>query len=237
MIRIEEGGMGDCEALARYHYAGGRPGPVCRVLRAVDVASGVLAGALVVSRPTLNARWRRVAWPGEYEDPDLRARARRINAQLRVISRLIVEPRLRACGVGTRLVRAYLAAPLTVRTEAVSAMGEVCPVFERAGMRAVRMAQRTQDGRLERFLARRGVAPESLVSRADAVCGDEEMRAELRMWANASRRTRGLLVGDVRALCRAAARALLAEPVAYVAGREESAAERGERKRREEGGI
>lgn len=190
------------------------------MLRAHDEASGALAGVLVVSRPTLNARWRRLAWPGRYEDRDLRARAVRLNAEVRTISRLIVDPRFRACGVGTRLVRAYLADPLTARTEAVSAMGEACPLFERAGMTPIRMAQRPQDGRLERFLAGRGAAPESLVDAAGVagLWADGDAQRELRMWANASRRTRRLLESPEGELCRQAARALLAEPVAYLAG-------------------
>jgi energy-coupling factor transporter ATP-binding protein EcfA2 len=219
-INVEAGVMADYLALSHYHYAAERPGPVCLVLRALDDASGVLAGVLVVSRPTLNARWRRLAWPDRYEDRDLRARALLLNAEVRVISRLIVDPRFRACGVGTRLARVYLADPLTERTEAMSAMGAVCPVFERAGMTPVRMAQRPQDGRLARFLAARAVAPEALVDapRVEALWEDVEAQRELRIWANASRRTRRLLEGDVRELCRGAARALLGEPVAYVAG-------------------
>jgi ABC-type nitrate/sulfonate/bicarbonate transport system ATPase subunit len=211
-VTIERATMADYRALAPCHYAAGSPGPVCLTLRAIDRATGALAGVLVVSRPTLNARWRRIAWPGEYEDTDLRARARRINADIRIISRLIVEPRVRGCGVGTALVRAYLAAPLTPRTEAVTAMGAICPVFERTGMTPVRLAQRPQDGRLARYLQRRDIPAERLGRIAEP---DDDLLRELRTWANASRRTRPLL-NNPPLLHREATRALLADPVAYV---------------------
>ena len=217
-VRIEVGTIEDYGALARDHYAAGRPGPIVRVLRAVDVGSGELAGALVVSMPALNGRWRRLAWPGRFEDVDRRARARRINAELRVLSRVIVDPRFRACGVGTALVRAYLADPLTPLTEAVAAMGAACPLFERAGMTPIRMAQRPMDGRLERALLAMDIEPERLADPggARAIWRDEALRQELRIWANASRRTRRLLEAPPQQLMRQAARALLAEPVAYV---------------------
>ena len=132
---------------------------------------------------------------------------------------MIVEPRFRACGVGTALVRAYLREPLTCATEAVAAMGQVCPLFERAGMTPIRMAQRPQDGRLERVLTSREISPEQLADRAGArlLWSDPDIARELRMWANASRRTRKLLDAPPEELARHAARALLAEPVAYVA--------------------
>ncbi|MFG0282880.1 MAG: hypothetical protein ACF8R7_00520, partial [Phycisphaerales bacterium JB039] len=215
---IEVGAPADYRALARHHYAGGRPGPIVRVLRAVDGASGDLAGVLVVSMPALNGRWRRLAWPGRFEDADRRTRARRINAELRVISRVIVEPRFRACGVGTAMVRAYLADPLTPLTEAVAAMGRACPLFERAGMTPIRMAQRPMDGRLERALLASDVPPERLADPdgAQAIWRDPALRRQLRIWANASRRTRRLAEAPPEQLMRQAARALLAEPVAYV---------------------
>jgi hypothetical protein len=211
--------MCDYEALAHHHYAAGAPGPVARILRAID-ATGALAGVLVVSMPALNARWRRLAWPGRYEDPDRRARARRINAELRVISRVIVDPRFRGCAVATSLVRAYLRDPLTPATEAVAAMGRICPLFERAGMRPIRMAQRPQDGRLARALVARSARAEQLADprQAGALLADPELQRELRMWANASRATRALVEAPWEVVARHAARALLAEPVAYAAG-------------------
>src|SRR5205823_1709377 len=98
-----------------------------------------LAAVLVVSMPTLNGRWRELAWPGRFCGGDQRACARRLNEEVRTISRVIVEPRWRGLGVATRLVREYLRSPLTEKTEAAAAMGVCCPFFEAAGMRAWRL--------------------------------------------------------------------------------------------------
>ncbi len=75
-----------------------------------------LAGVLVVSMPTLNGRWRHAAWPDvDWAAGGRTAAARRLNLRVRTISRVIVEPRCRGMGVATKLVRSYLAGPLTAR--------------------------------------------------------------------------------------------------------------------------
>lgn len=60
-------------------------------------------GVLVVSMPVLNSRLRPLAWPSRYRTGDRRADARRINRELRTLSRVIVDPRVRGIGLATRL--------------------------------------------------------------------------------------------------------------------------------------
>ncbi|MEM1071566.1 MAG: hypothetical protein AAGB48_01430 [Planctomycetota bacterium] len=228
-LRIEPGERSNYRALAPLHYRPGHPATICRVLRAVETRRGELAGVLVSSRPTLNGLWRAHAWPGRYCDPDKRARARAINTGLRTISRVIVDPRYRGLSLAVRLVRAYLADPETEHTEAIAAMGAVCPFFERAGMRRLPApAMPDRDRRLLAALRTADVeeAAERLLRKRTTP--SPSLERALRTWsrANAStRRARGLTVDRLAAL---AAGALLAPPIAYAAERPKARSETGD---------
>ncbi|MDX2118733.1 MAG: hypothetical protein SFY96_11170 [Planctomycetota bacterium] len=190
--RLEPGTRADYLALERFHYLSQSPATMVRVLRAMD--GGVLAGVLVVSMPTLNAWWRAKAWPGweGVAGPDRAARAHAINADLRTISRVIIEPRWRATGLAAALVRAYLAEPLTSRTEALAAMGVACPFFERAGMRRVESAV-VRDAELRRALRGADVRVWELMDEVRVrrmLRRAPRLERELRVWANRSRASR-----------------------------------------------
>ncbi len=218
-VRVEDGSIEDYDALGGCHYRGGRPATWTRVLRAWrgTPRGPLLAGVLVVSRPTLNAAWRDLPWPGRYTRGPLRPRALRINRELRCISRVVVEPRSRGMGVARRLVGAYLRSPQTPATEALAAMGAFCPFFERAGMRVYRTGVLAPDARLGDALTHAGYeANELLVAdRADEAAGDPLVRRELARWANASRATRGQLGRAWGDVARSAGVRLASRPVGY----------------------
>lgn len=173
------------------HY---RTGHV-RCLAGVWLATcdGLAAGAMWVAFPVLNGAWRDVAWP---DAPRGKAcRARWLNANVRTIARVIVEPRFRGCGVATALVRSYLQSPLSPRTEALAAMGHASPFFARAGMREVSV-QAGRDARLREALAREGVPAWRLCdTRAASAmlsggpCQREGLRHAVLAWARASKST------------------------------------------------
>lgn len=216
-VRIESGTIADYRALSSYHYLGGKPATVCRVLRAVrTTAHGeLLAGVLVVSMPTLNGVWRRQAWPGRYEGGCKRAAARRMNEELRCISRVIVEPRSRGLGVASALVRAYLAAPMSPATEAIAAMGGVSPFFRAAGMTEYHLPRPAHDARLSDALAHRGLGLFDLLdvpSRRDAL-----IARELSRWGQHAR-IRITEVDPLPAIARHAVCRLASRPRAYAAG-------------------
>lgn len=191
-IRVTSGRFSDYAPLARYHYVSGRPATCVGVLRAVDDRHGLLAGVLVVSVPTLNTRWRKRMWGERFCSGDKRRDAAAINASLRTISRVVVDPRYRGLGLATRLVRAYLARPLTEATEAVAAMGWVCPFFERAGMRAVNLGASARDVRLANILRQAGVRAWELmeVGRADEVMRSSAVVSRgVRRWMTSGART------------------------------------------------
>lgn len=162
---IEPGTIADYDALAPLHYCAGRPGAWQRVLRAVHAASGTLAGVLVVSPPTRLGAWRHRAWPGRYARVDARG-LRRLNREVRRISRVIIDPRFRGMGLATALVRAYLNDPITPATEAVAAMAAASPFFASAGMTAYPLRPSPADQRLIDALDDAGLAPWALLSAA-----------------------------------------------------------------------
>jgi len=229
-IRIERGTMADYAPLSVCHYLAGPPATVAGVWRAVRrTAHGErVAGVLVASYPTLNGRWRQHAWPGEYvgrSPAQKRDAARRLNREVRCLSRVIVEPASRGMGVARQLVGHYLAEPLTERTEAVAAMGALSPFFSRAGMTPREMAPRDVDRRLLAVLGRAGLTPIGVLTRdgrgARALLDRPGVARGLKVWVNATadaRRARAHGASEADLLRDAACR-LVARPVAYTAER------------------
>lgn len=219
MFTIEPGSMSDHDALAAFHYRSGPPATRCLVLRAM--AGGTLAGVLVVSSPALNGPWRSIAWPSTFSSVGKREVAARLNREVRCISRVIVDPRFRGLGVAGSLVRAYLADPLTRKTEAVSCMGAFCPFFERAGMRPIPVPPSRAAARLAKLLSARRVRSLDLIDRRRCrrvLDRHPEVSTMLRRWANDSRSLRRLATRTSdESLGALAAATLISRRFAYVA--------------------
>lgn len=204
------------------HYASQRPARLCRVLGAFIPGVRAPIAALLVAFPPLNARWRRAAWPGLYGAGTRREAAARINRDLRVIARVVVDPRYRGHGIGVALVRAYLRTPISRHTEAIASMAEHCPIFERAGMRRIPTTLIRRDQHLILALRRLRIRADTLVDERlleRATRRRPELVPLLRAWARASRGTRAALdrpdwLPDIAAQ---AARAILAPPAVFVA--------------------
>lgn len=226
-VVIERGDGNDYRAVSAHHYRSGRPASVCRVLRAVvSGASGPrVAGVLVVSCPTLNGAWREFAWPGRYVGTrsDRTRCARRLNREVRRISRVIVDPRDRGRGIARRLVRAYLDDPMTPATEAVSAMGRLSPFGRSAGMVEYEMPPRPADDRLGDMLHAMGIEPWELLDAARVACvrgssAGPWLERELGLWARAVRSSVPKPMRDAPdsfVYASLAAGRLCAPPVAY----------------------
>ncbi len=217
-IRIEEGTIADYQALAHLHYRAPKPAThtlILRAIRAVPILGEILAGVLVVSMPTLNGAWRDRAWPGFFSSGSKSFNANQINTHLRCISRVIVEPRSRGLGVASDLVRAYLRSPQTSATEAIAAMGAVCPFFERAGMISYHLPPSPIDLRLLDALAHTNQSPADLIE--SPIEADSLIERELITWSKA-RKIIGAGTPDaqtIQKLAPIAACRLLAKPRAY----------------------
>lgn len=206
-------------SLSRFHYRAAPPATHTLTLSAHDPESNILVGALVVSMPTLNAAWRSIAWPGRYSPPS-RETAKRLNAEVRCISRIVIDPRFRARGAATSLIRHYLASPQTIHTEAVASMGRSCPIFTRAGMTEHILLPRAQDERLLHVLSalripRSRLATPSALLRRLTPDQRRTLARAAKTWANHSRRDRTHKDHDLEPLLRRAARTILTNPIAY----------------------
>lgn len=226
-LHIEPGSREDLERLSHLHYRSGPPATLARgrcgrpaVLRALD-EEGRLAGVLAVSMPTLNGAWRRMAWPGRFASGDKRRDAARLNSELRCISRVIVEPRFRGQGVARRLVERYLRRPLTPCTEAVAAMGGLCPFFERAGMTAYPLPPSRRDARLLDAIGSVGLEAWELLDagrNAGALAAHPWLAREARLWADSAGATRAHKDDPAAELLMRAACAASTRPIAYAHG-------------------
>lgn len=195
-LRIEPGTWADYAALAESHYRATRPATAALILVARHADDALPAGVLVASMPVLNATWRIAAWGDRYDPAHGATRAaRRLNAEVRTISRVIVAPAWRGLGVGSRLVRAYLAHPCTRRTEALAAMGRFSALFEHAGMRRVIGAPPRRDAALRAALRRAGLPAWAFAdaAKAPALANAPGVRDAVRRWALRGKDTRGVL--------------------------------------------
>jgi GNAT superfamily N-acetyltransferase len=120
-----------------------------------------VAAVLVVSPPVRNCRGRNVATGGRYAGSDAAWSVQVLNAEVECISRVVVHPIYRGCGLAVRLVRHALEHAGTPLVEALAAMGAVHPLFELAGMKAYHVGR---DRHAERFLSAADVVG---LSRAD----------------------------------------------------------------------
>ena len=222
-----QGNRSDYEQLAHYHYKAGAPATIARtagglpcILAARD-SEGRLAGVLVVSLPTLNSSWRRLAWPGVYDTGDKRRDARAINHSLCCISRVIVEPRFRGLGLAKCLVERYLSDSLTRRTEAIAAMGHICPFFEAAGMTAYPLPPSLRDARLHDALASVGLETWELLERGSVeriLAQHAWLAREARIWAAGSPGTRRFRDDEPESVLMLAASHASQRPIAYAYG-------------------
>jgi hypothetical protein len=94
-----------------------------------------LAAVLVVSPPVSAVAGRNYATGGRYAVPPLRNALALLNREIECISRVIVHPIFRSCGLAVRLVRHALAAAQTPMMESLAAMGAIHPLFTRGGLR------------------------------------------------------------------------------------------------------
>jgi ABC-type ATPase with predicted acetyltransferase domain len=145
---IERGSIADYRHLAQFHYVAGEPAAHKRVwvIRRLDSPWGGIDGdsvlgptvspaaVLVVSPPVGLCRGRNAALPGRYTGRRMRPALERLNREIECISRVVVHPIFRGLGLAVALVRHALATAETPMVESLAAMGEIHPLFEKAGM-------------------------------------------------------------------------------------------------------
>jgi hypothetical protein len=137
-LQIVPGCLDDYKRLSRYHYRSGHPGPASAIFIIGRPGCKIPVGVIVYSNAPAVLELRNIATNHIFADLDRHIQLELINANIRRISRVIVEPRYRGLGLGCRLVRETMPLVNVPIVEALAVMGWVNPFFERAGMKAYR---------------------------------------------------------------------------------------------------
>ena len=135
-LQIVPGCLDDYRRLCRYHYRGGHPGPASAIFVLSRAGCETPVGIIVYSNAPAVLELRNIATGHIFADLDRSTKLALINANIRRISRVIIEPRYRGLGLASRLVRETMPLVDVPIVEALAVMGWVNPFFERAGMRA-----------------------------------------------------------------------------------------------------
>lgn len=135
-LQIVPGCLGDYKRLARYHYRGSHLGPTAAIFALSRTGCETPVGVIVYSNASAVLELRNIATNHVFAGLDRSTQLELINANIRRISRLIIEPRFRGLGLASRLVRETMPLVNVPIVEALAVMGWVNPFFERAGMKA-----------------------------------------------------------------------------------------------------
>jgi ABC-type thiamine transport system ATPase subunit len=132
-LEIGRGCKRDYDEFAAMHYrTTDELGFVDKVFVLREGPKGELLGIVVYSHPPLELALRNQATKGRFT-----RRPKHLNEQMRILRRLVIHPDVRGCGLGHRLVRKTLPKVGTRFVECLASMGEVNPVFEKAGMKRI----------------------------------------------------------------------------------------------------
>lgn len=168
-LQILSGCLDDYKLLARYHYRGNHPGPITAIfaLKSQTSITGVLGpktiGVVVYSTAGPSLELRNIATGNFFVGLDRSTQLSLINANIRRISRLIIEPRFRGLGLASRLVRETMPLVNVPIIEAVAVMGWVNPFLERAGMKAYKAKPATSSVQFIEALGLVGIEQNDLI--------------------------------------------------------------------------
>ena len=135
-LQIVPGCLDDYKRLSRYHYRGGHTGPASAIFVMSRAGCETPVGVIVYSNAPAVLELRNIATGHIFAGLDRSTQLSLINANIRRISRVIIEPCYRGLGLASRLVRETMPLVNVPIVEALAVMGWVNPFFERAGMKA-----------------------------------------------------------------------------------------------------
>ncbi len=135
-LQIVPGCLDDYKRLAHYHYRGSHTGPASAIFALSRAGCKTPVGVIVYSTAPAVLELRNIATGHVFAGFDRSTQLALINANIRRISRVVIEPRFRGLGLACRLVRETMPLVDVPIVEALAVMGLVNPFFERAGMKA-----------------------------------------------------------------------------------------------------
>ncbi|MEM1540784.1 MAG: GNAT family N-acetyltransferase [Candidatus Bathyarchaeia archaeon] len=126
-MRVEEGSFKDWQQLAHFHYRSHKiagPRKIFKLVRGEE-----LCGVIVYSYPPPACFGRRLVLP--------KMSMKELNEKLSIISRVVVHPKYRTIGLGSKLVRETLPLVGTPYVEMPAVMAKYNPFAEKAGMQKI----------------------------------------------------------------------------------------------------
>lgn len=157
------GDVRDWRALCHLHYAAGDPATVhsYHVLELPN--STAPAGVALLSYPDLHSAARNLATDDAYRLAGDRRTAQRLNREVLKLSRMVVTPELRGCGLATRLMMDILGSIEVRYVECVTALGRYSGWLERSGFRELPTTSADIESELMDFAAREQAPPAALL--------------------------------------------------------------------------
>ncbi|MBN2594633.1 MAG: hypothetical protein JXA81_14085, partial [Sedimentisphaerales bacterium] len=100
-LQIVPGRLDDYKRLSRYHYRGGHPGPASSIFVLKQPGGKVPVGVIVYSNAPAVLELRNIATNHIFAGLDRSTKLGLINANIRRISRVVIEPRYRGLGLAS----------------------------------------------------------------------------------------------------------------------------------------
>ncbi|MEM3566323.1 MAG: ABC transporter ATP-binding protein [Candidatus Bathyarchaeia archaeon] len=125
-IRIEQGAKADYKALSQFHYRSSHLPPPRKTF--TMKRGEETCGVIVYSYPPPTMFGRSQIWKGNHQQ---------LQKEISTITRVIIQPKYRAIGLGTKLVKETLPLAGTPYVETLAVMAKYNPFFEKAGMRKI----------------------------------------------------------------------------------------------------
>lgn len=126
-MRIEQGNISDWKKLCIFHYRGHGVAVVRKIFRLLR--NEELCGVIVYSYPSAACFGRREVLPN--------LSMQEINNQLSIINRVVIHPKYRTIGLGSKLIRDTLPLVGTLYVEMTAVMARYNPFAEKAGMKKI----------------------------------------------------------------------------------------------------
>jgi GNAT superfamily N-acetyltransferase len=153
-IRIREGTCADWEYFSQFHYKSHNLGAVDKIFVMTLSAAGAEEpiGIVVYAYPTTQNRLRNLVTGGRYcGGVTASARRRLLNCELRLVQRIVIDPRFRGLGFASELLRETAPAVRRVGVrfiECLAVMGAHSRFLENAGFVRVGMCVLPRSGRI-----------------------------------------------------------------------------------------
>lgn len=168
-LQIVRGDRSHYQQLSGFHYCNDALNPYAAIYAIKDghpVRSrfGDVVGVIVYTTPAPNLSLRNHATGGIFTGfTDRRLQLQAVNANIRCISRVIIEPRYRGLGLASWLVEQTMPKLDVPIIESLAVMGNINPFAEKAGMKAYVAGECLRNAKLRGAMSAVGIEEEMFI--------------------------------------------------------------------------